>query len=158
MHLRFDPQRAHLDTDEHPSDATRAYVLFRCLETPEAGYGKLATLLRTTWRQALAGVGTERPDGDTAWLDRLADAIWAMLTAHVPAARYTASGWQQATALGRRLHLPAWRDGAGALSTRDVLNGAWLCRLDYGERHVPTLSRRAFDLCRELVSHRAAPA
>ena len=121
--LRFDLSRADRDDDSHPSPADRAYAILRTLEwmdqPPGRPFAGLIQMLRQVWPppnpQACVAIDTYLDD----WLH-------PMLDSNFPLVRY--GTWPRAMALARELSAP--EQPPTGVSLRDLMNAAWLARLE----------------------------
>jgi hypothetical protein len=146
VHLRFEPIGANADSTQHPSDSRRVYLQLALLDAMGADYAKVRKKLASMWADNLEGAGVSPMSGSDPWLDKIADRLSKLFQTLVPKARLDTSDWRRAVALGQRLLASNYKDDAESLTTRDILNGAWLCRLDHAEAEAPTISARARDL------------
>lgn len=178
--LRFNPLAAGLDQDESPGDARRAHVVFTMLErmNGEAGvadpYGGVVESLREYWGAILKGAGQpdKLEDPEAERLKKLVDGIWDQFGEWLyPTAKYPAggdSGWLVAekwyrTWLGqlKEGHPLDIEDVSGRNALRDVLNAAWLCRLEYLDQpqetaNIEKFAEAAQKLCEAIIEERSA--
>jgi hypothetical protein len=148
IHLRFEPMHAYEDLREHPSDGRRVYLQLKLLGALGPEYVKVRDKLSSMWQDNLAGAGATAMPGSDPWLDRIAARLGKLFQTLAPKAKLETDNWRTAVALSQRLLLPTWQDEAEWLTPRDILNGAWLCRLDRGEVDAPLISSRALELGR----------
>ncbi len=152
--LRFDP-RAGEGQENSPIDLDRARVVLRILGSMSqaagaiSGYAFAISYLSDRWDEAVrranpTGAATTRGGGSRdIYLDGLADRILRHFHRNLPAANYPhgnpRDGWQVAqrwaTIWGNELAKKARRLTAQLDATsdnlRDVMNAAWVCRLDH---------------------------
>lgn len=177
--LRFNPLDAYRDDDEHPADAKRAHVVLTMLQRMndaagmEEPYEGVKVRLSENWQEVLRRAG--QPDAqqalDAQRLEKLVDGIWPEFEHWLrPAAKYPhdekAYGWLVAEEWYR-----TWKDQLekGQLlniqdvsprnTLRDVLNAAWLCRLEYLDEpeHLDRTERieeAAHKLCAAIIAER----
>ena len=173
--LRFNPARAFVETDSTPADAKRTHLIFNILErmnqkakaaSSAAPYSRVLGRLRTEWERMLQQASpSESLDGDEkSYLDELADRIWKVLeggtlrssAAYTP--RGTYQGWNKATEwheewsrqLRERKELKV---SAGETNTlRDVLNAAWLCRIENEATFARDIDRAARATCEQIIA------
>lgn len=166
--LRFDPAAAYRDGQEHPSAAKRLYVMFRTLRKMDEAEGGLLTkpyqaitnYLEQVWQQnvAAASSGGQLDAPTCLELDDWQDRIYQLLASELPGdARY--NGWrraeQQAEVLRPSLAGGAVLAAAPGDSIADVLNAAWLCRLQYSGEDASNLrdiGRGARALCQQIAN------
>lgn len=166
--LRFDPGEAYKDGREHPSYAKRVYFILKALERMDEAEGMwqsyrgIIEYLRGLWQESLVAVRQpESLDQDTIvqlndWLEELYDVLLdTYLSPHV---RY--SGWHRAQRLS--IELMSDRGAARMLegddTLPDVLNAAWLCRIQHWDEDgyiVRRIGDKAVDLCREIIRRRS---
>ena len=150
---RFDPGQAYVDGNEHPSAAKRAYFILAALDKMNKAqitrpYGHIIERLKAAWGKDV--------DADTAgqlnvWLESLYLALnkksglcykgWAGASALIPAMMSTELP-PDALQLAK----------AGKAKIPDVLNAAWVCRLNYFEEsdRVYKIGENAMRLCHEI--------
>lgn len=146
--LRFDPTHAWEDDEDHPSDGARAYLQLKMLGEIRPEYAKVRSLLTDIWQDNLAGAGVSgMPDADQ-WLDPLLTQLVKLFGTLAPNAGITAEDWRRAIELADRLTtlgpLPA------GLTVRDVLNAAWVSRLN-ADANAAGAGTRALKIGRDLV-------
>jgi hypothetical protein len=155
--LHFEPARAYEDTREHPSDARRTYLLLTLLDLLSAEYVKIRRTLRTIWDDSLSAAGMEAMRDADDWLDRLARRLVDLFDALAPMAKFEVADWRRSVELSQRLGAPGWEPDASAITPRDILNAAWVCRLEHpGE--TTTIGARALELARRLSADAPTPA
>jgi hypothetical protein len=161
---RLNPGEAYVESSTHPSHAKRVHAILWVLSKmdQEAGglgrpYGALIDLLRNFWRESLQAAG--QPDGlpapEAALLEQRLDELYNLLKRTTSAKlAYQSDNWRRAEDLASIL-LPdkPWHPSAkyNEATLRDVLNAAWLSRLEQREQEpylVNEISRRALDLYR----------
>jgi hypothetical protein len=153
--LRFDPERAFVETDEHPSDDSRAYLLFRLLHELSPHYRKLAGALRATWQDGLTAAGRGESPAASAWLDRTAAKITDVLSAQLTEAAVQTEDWARASEIARTIATDEWDEDIPEVLLRDVLNGSWIARINEEESDLETISTRALELCRRAATRKA---
>ena len=152
--LRFDPVNADTDTDELPSDARRAFIVFETLKRmdQEGGGSELKPLytpvigeLERYWKEMLdrarsAGMLNNPAQAGQINEQQLFEGIWetlkppALLKEAQYPTRSNKEGWAKVLEWEEKL---AKRPVKGEITIlpsptdnlRDVLNAAWLCRL-----------------------------
>jgi hypothetical protein len=159
--LRFDPGAAYQDKASHPSDAKRLYLIFKMLEKMReedkqglmsAAYQPLINRLEEKWKESLAvqkGAPTLTEE-ETFSLDDLLEELFFLLKKRPEDLRY--KSWLETEKLAAQLRpsndLPVKVNDD--ITLPDVLNAAWLCRVQYWHEDVFVLRRieeRATDLC-----------
>ena len=143
---RFHPGQATEVSETHPSHAQRVALMTQVLEainlaTPGRPYTALLAHLVATWRANLAAAGqpVELDPLDRDPVAEAADTYLGILRDGVPDARY--AGMNDArraenVVMGRQATLPP------TVSIADVLNGAWLSRIDKPIVDVQSLAKR----------------
>jgi hypothetical protein len=171
VYLRFDPSEADRDWPFHPSMLKRIHVILRVLKTLDDDDGSdhrrirdVAEELGREWTAVLVGAkaGTSRLPHDLGnQLDVLTDVLTELLTTRLGRLpRY--DGWERAKQLQSNWGMDA-SVLAPDLQLWDVVNAAWLCRLEMPTQDLNALQNLgsgALDLCLGLMrnrhSHRAA--
>jgi hypothetical protein len=171
IRLRFDPSRAHDEDRDHPAESSRAQVVLATLERMTAcaqhdAWKNQLTALREQWSAALeAAAPPGAPPDALASLDDLVEQALVHFGRSLNEfTEYGMQGWYETAQLYER-----WREQAGnsqrpeALTIergkftepRDVLNAAWLMRL---ERPADTnrVADAAGRMCRQLLVSRPA--
>jgi len=172
IRLRFNPSRAYIEDCDHPAEASRAQVVLRTLERmpvfgADANWRAEVQALRTTWDEAIAAAMPEgAPPDDPAALDNLVkEALEHFELRLNPPALYSNVKWLEAQRLYQRWRDEAENAAAGAplgaepekLTTpRDVLNAAWLLRLERSD-DADRIERAAAAMCRTLLFNRRVP-
>ena len=143
---RFDPHEARTVSETHPSHLERVWFMRRLAseidgQAPGRPWSAILTYLADTWRINLstAGVPGDEDGIDTARLEEDALDFLAILRAGVPAAVYsgiTNARRSERIILGQHAALPP------EATIADVLNGAWLSRLDRPITDVAGLRKR----------------
>jgi hypothetical protein len=118
-------------------------------------YGALIDLFLNYWRQSLqvAGRPESLPAPEAALLEQMLDELYTLLKRTTsPKLVYRSDNWRRAEDLAGILlpHRP-WPPSAkyNEATRRDVLNAAWLSRLEHGEKEpylVNEIEHRAVDL------------
>jgi hypothetical protein len=153
--LRFEPARAYEDTTEHPSDGRRAYLLFTMLGLLSPDYGRITRVLRSIWDDNLACAGAPAMGAADDWLDRLARRLVDLFDTLAAKAKFDAADWRRSVELSQVLLMPGREQEVGAITPRDILNAAWVCRLDHpGE--TTKIGARALELARRLSAGAAS--
>jgi hypothetical protein len=138
--LRFNPLTAYVeDTYEHPADAKRAYIVFTVLnwmndrahETQP--YRGIIQTLEKEWNAALKQAGwseTQALQGQEQLEGWVASLKERKLMGEVAVA-YPVTSWDRAQGLQKQLlqNRDADFQVSGTYDLRDVLNAAWLCRI-----------------------------
>jgi hypothetical protein len=162
--LRFDPRRAYEEGETHPADAKRAYLISKTLEKMdeaeggiEPPYQAINEWLGKLWRRGLSAA--KKPESlDQAVIlpmDELLDELYSLMDSEIPAARY--KGWLRAQGLSEELRPD--KNGEPALNIADtlpdVLNAAWLCRINHGDGDkfsLREISDKAVALCHQIAT------
>lgn len=174
--LRFDPRTAHVDGPTHPASAKRVQVMLHILERMNdpavdatKPYGAILKILRTRWHSSMAASGGQDLTADVSGqVEKAARTLWEMLDATIRTKRYGGmAGVQQLkrhldqpgpARPGPALAAPASAIAAGA-ALMDVLNAAWLCRIDHwaDDRDlVPAIGANAWSMCDAIVAQTSA--
>jgi hypothetical protein len=156
--LRFDPERASVPTDEHPSSAARLSMMRATLvhmdgDQPAGDYQASLRWLDEGWSAVRAGQGGG-PGIDrraARALEPTVDWLYGMLSDGLAAVR--CRGLSAAWTLGK--HLDGGRLPAGA-DIRDVVNAAWLRRCgSWRDREaVEAIGERALRACLVLAAEK----
>jgi hypothetical protein len=156
--LRFNPYRSMQDTLTHPSAARRVHVILGALGRLNRADGDLLpyegiiNVLRSTWADSLDAVGRSKPldEGTIAQLELWTDELYERLDDNTPpGVRYV--GWSQAMQLVPSLVRGSDDKLPGVMRVEDVLNAAWICRLQSWEEFASVgeeIGDRAFQLCK----------
>ena len=160
--LKFDPESASADEFVHPRDVNRAFMIFETLREmqrsgpPAERFDTFLDPLERVWNQSLAAAGTSPPDGDTAaLLKKKVEKLFKLLESHLPASRY--SSLTVARALKSDLGAGGPSQSPLTASFSDLLNAAWLRRLEIGETKpelVEELGSRAMSACQAVIKPR----
>jgi hypothetical protein len=158
--LRFDPTSSA--GAEHPADTERVWLMLRTLElmdetgTPPSPFTGIAHRLRDEWRVTEKSVGARQHlDARVeSALEERVSALFGLLSEHMPTVRYD-SGWQAQRLLDRfRANAEVDTRALDALCIPDVLNAAWLRRMDE-ECFMPgfalAIDQRSLEICSLLV-------
>jgi hypothetical protein len=164
--LHFDPGTADRDGREHPADAKRAHFILQALDKmdktdvarPQLG---IIEHLRTLWRQSLEAVGKPEPLAPEiiGQLNNRLDELYVrVVDRRLAGVRYT--GWSQASLLSAELlsdkgAAQVLADFDSKITLPDVLNAAWLCRIQHWDRDIQ-ISEKALNLCLEIVRSKRA--
>jgi hypothetical protein len=168
--LRFDPANAHRDGQAHPSDAKRVYLILDMLDSMDKSsmmspFGAIIERLRDAWAGQLnsAGIAAQLDAATIAELDALRAELHELMKVHMaPRLQYTEDAWARArvraTQFDRDLEERVPSQPLSGETIVDVLNGAWLCRLERKlvSPHVDTLGEMALDVCLRMVDARRA--
>ena len=161
---RLNPGEAYVESPTHPSHAKRVHTILWVLTKMDQEavglvrpYGALIDLLRNFWRQSLQAAGRPEslPAPEAALLEQRLDELYTLLKRTTsPKLGYRSDNWRRAEDLAGIL-LPdrPWPPSAkyNEATRRDVLNAAWLSRLEQREHEpylVNEIGRRALDLYR----------
>jgi hypothetical protein len=140
--LRFNPPSAYEDKKEHPADAKRAYVIFKMLEwmneSKNEQYEGIIKILKDEWSDALKQakqqdkLKAEDENNLNKWIDSLKE---KKLVEYISSVRYPHTSWARAELLKKQLLDVLQKkqnniEVSGTYDLRDVLNAAWLCRID----------------------------
>lgn len=176
--LRFDPFCADHEQPDTPSDAARAFLVLYMLERLNESEKKkpyIAAIkrLRDSWKRnvGLAGSTAELDPAEQEKLKKLADALWEFLEDQMrPTAKYPLSrgdeGWMTAQKFAEQLTDPENKLIAvfNTSKLRDVLNAAWIGRLELTERiadgsseqkisrDLAELAENVKDLCEKIIT------
>lgn len=162
--LRFDPVKADIDGDTHPRASMRAHLILTMLEQmnaagrPAGAWTGLIKNLRAWWQANLAAAKPHRasPSEDMMFLlESLAEELHTRLLQRLPNVRY--NGWACANRLRAAL-LPggASRSLERNTTLADVLNAAWLCRINTQNNafdEIDAIGEEARRRCLEIVAH-----
>lgn len=168
IRLRLDPSRAYSEDAKRPAEASRAHVVLATLRRMDArgdgDWKRQVTALGEQWDGSLAAARpTGSPPDSPAALDELVDeAVTHFGEALNLTAQYDAGAWNLAKGLYQRWRDEAQRSDAAALSdepapdeqllgARDVLNAAWLMRLDR-PRDTTRIEQAATKMCRRILA------
>jgi hypothetical protein len=165
--LRFDPVGAHRNAGLHPAPATRVQLMLGVLARMDAEriglvpFGKRAEKLADLWHATLvdAGEAGSLASEDAELVGDLADELVGLLMRHRRAAAY--DSFDRAQGLSRTL---GDRRAAAATASgdriADVLNAAWLARIDAWESATRTdaIAVDAAALCRRIADSRREAA
>jgi hypothetical protein len=146
LFLRPDPGTIRADTRTHPSWSERFYLILETLGRIALHNGVTSQIVddvKGRWERIVAASpGNRQPD--VGRLTELMDFFYPLLDANLHGVRYTTFGraLQLAPALGHGDPLPA-------ATIPDILNAAWLARLDnLGDQHATArISRIAASAC-----------
>lgn len=168
--LRFDPTVPDSDGPTHPGHAKRAHLMARMLEKMDeaaasTSYRGVLRQLRQRWRESVAQAAAlddqhvaEIEASAAAAVDAVADEIWQLLKDTLSAQRY--AGMASAQALKPALGVSVAARTAGAMTVADVLNAAWLCRLDHWDDDrdtAVTIAAQAYELCQTIAGVKVGP-
>jgi hypothetical protein len=171
IRLRFDPSRAHDEDRDHPAESSRAHVVLSTLARMTASVQQDAwelqlTALREQWSAALqaAAPAGAPPDAEASLDDLVDEALVHFEKSLNDLTEFGMQGWYETAQLYERWRKQADNSPrADALTIergkftepRDVLNAAWLMRL---ERPADTnrVADAAGRMCRQLLVSRPA--
>lgn len=140
--LRLNPAAdPHQGYFTHPSDAMRAYAILRVLERMDEPkrlgqeFGGVIALLRERWQECSADAGRTGAQVDPANKQRIEQwlkILYALISKNYARAEYP--GWSDAKVMAAKLTRGQEPADAGmkpgdADRIADVLNAAWICRL-----------------------------
>jgi hypothetical protein len=168
--LRLNPSEARKDTLTHPSAAQRVHSVLWTLDemdklqpTPQQRpFQHVAELLRKEWRDSLreAGMPEMLGDAEASLVDQRMAELRDMLVGTTPPELMLGSaGWFRGAAVAARIVNDS-SDAAlpNGVTRRDVLNAAWLARLDARDQSQFALSHvaaRALNEYREIAPRSA---
>jgi hypothetical protein len=172
IRLRFDASRAYVETPDRPAESSRAEVVLATLEHMDAHARDLAwqaqvKALREEWTTALAAARPEgtAPDAVAALKELVEEALEHFEEKLNMTAQYSESAWVEAAKLYGSWREEATNSNSSAalsvmsgklLTARDVLNAAWLLRLERPQ-DTDRIERAAADTCRELLVPQRRP-
>jgi hypothetical protein len=174
IRLRFDPSRAHAEDYDHPAESSRAHVVLATLTQMSAcadqgAWKNQLTALREQWSAALlaARPAGEPPDAPESLDELVKEALVHFGRSLNEYTEYKMQGWAEAAQLYERWRGQAEKsESRDALTIergrftapRDVLNAAWLMRLDdpADRRRVDRVADAAGRMCRDLLVSRPA--
>jgi hypothetical protein len=167
--LRLNPVDAYGDSATHPSHAKRVHSILWMLGRMNQSapalldlYGELIRLLRELWKQSLVDVGQpgDLPNAEIALLQDQLNDLYALLTTTTPTElAYGTSDWQRSQGIASGLLSNLWSPGNysnAEVSRRDVLNAAWLSRLQLSDPNqhytvdLGDVSSRALEIYRNI--------
>lgn len=160
IRTRFNPAFAYVDDYEHPAAAKRVYLILGTLERMNraAGlaspYTNIIDVLRRTWNDLVTGAAEpgELEPAAVAALDQRLEALYTMLDRYMRLMRYDgfARVHDLATELLPSASLPSV---SGKTGIADVLNAAWLCRIQSDDSSIlPAVTERALQACNDIVA------
>ena len=127
LHLRFSPASADQETDDHPSYASRAFLILKVLKRMEKkspAYETIHQNAQNYWRAAVQAAGKQTMEENDD-LDDIARGLYRFLTDLAPRAEY--KRWPRAQTVSAQLGSNQALDNETKLA--DVLNAAWIKRL-----------------------------
>jgi len=168
--LKFNPTTADRDSDEHPGDAKRAYLVFTMLRKMNDEddvlnpYANVVTVLTKIWEDMLERAGQREPlqASDKGCLEELVKKAWGLFAAEAlrgdakypynnpdrgwTIAKKWKERWSEQLNNGESLSI----EKVGQFNTlRDVLNAAWLCRLEH-EDNITKIEEAARALWKQI--------
>jgi hypothetical protein len=158
--LRFDPSQPAAERDgKHPSDAKRVYILLSTLQKLDKEKelaGRLSPsieLLRRYWRDCCVSAGeganAEPLKADQTLIYGYLAMFYDLLKQSAPLIRYRS--WSSVAQLQELLKNPP-AGGVAEFKITDLLNAAWLCRVQDPES-AGTIDASFVKLCRERLDH-----
>ncbi len=153
IRLRFDPRRAYVEHPRHPCDADRVWFVLRALEKINEGhYQAVVDHLRDIWRHSVSAAGwsdSDRTSRERPWLsDTLEEMRHALGRNLHRNARYR--GWDRAITLRHPLLASGRPTAVADCTLADLLNAAWLARLEREEETV-RVGEKALDLALRII-------
>ena len=155
--LRFDPANPNQEF-RHPSDAKRVCAMLEALgkmneaEENERPYSLILEELDRVWQASVEAAGaTLEADRTTALKEARFDEIYGLLEDATPAAKY--SSLARADRLREEFD-PQKRDKPQVRpddTIPDVLNAAWLSRVEFGDTSAETIGKKALAACLQVV-------
>jgi hypothetical protein len=179
IHLRLEPGPDNPDsgdvgestgddekrTQSPVSDPERAYVVFRMLRLMDAGeiYAQVVGELEGRWRAALRQVGADYTLSSEAEarLDKWTTYMWDFLSQKPSSVMYrpvryeAATQWELLIDLAKPDKLAQWQLKPGEEDVRDILNVAWLQRLQEDSPAPRELAKAALKLWRRDLDGRS---
>ena len=164
--LRFNPLLAYVEGDKNAADANRALVVFTLLDwmkSISSEYTFIINTLKEEWSTALQQaepLGTLETQNENPWEDWVRD-ITRILKSQAKGIQYSPEGWSRAKKLGDQLLNAEIKEiSLGTADMRDVLNAAWLCRIENQNqvRNIGEEQRQAEAIARVVLDlwHRIA--
>jgi len=164
--LRFDPIEAYQDKKEHPAYAKRFYLIRRTLEKMNLGpYQGIVAHLDIIWRQSLKALGLREHLAQeiASQLDELLEMLYDLVITELPTIQY--KDLSRAYRLSRKLLIDAEtaniveaaRIAAPEHTLVDILNAAWICRVeieDQDDKLLLQIGERAVKLCEEIIDRK----
>lgn len=162
--LRFDPIKAFEDTKEHPGHAKRFYVIRKTLEKMNLGpYQGIVTHLDRIWQQSLRAVGLREQlaQENALQLDNKFDILYDLVITELATIQYKSV--PRAYRLSRILSttdaeteqiVQAASKQEPEHTLVDILNAAWICRIEIDDRdskRLPQIGKIAVRLCEEII-------
>jgi hypothetical protein len=166
--LRFNPRRAYEDGSRHPAPARRVHAMTATLDRMDRAQGgvfhpyrDVTDYLRDTWQRALAAAGEpkELPADDADAVSRRTADLYEILDAETPALAYRVGA--QALIDRLRPHAAGDREPDDDDKIADVVNAAWMARIDDIERGLSSADRlrdigdAAFLMCEQIANRKA---
>jgi hypothetical protein len=154
---------------DRPADDVRAHVILAMLKQMQTKYGALSPMyddvcqqLAFAWNAAKeqAGAAGDEPAqvaDDIARANILVTALWNVLEKNV-SAPMTLEAWAQVNHLKKDLLAGSSSDLPPGIELRQVLNAAWLARVDPQPDPTIDLTKAAEDLARKTIRSQAKPA
>ena len=165
---RFDPRTAHDDRGpRHPSSAKRVELMMRTLQkmNQEAGlaspYAGILGELRRSWEAMLVAAQQHVTLDDAAAVElgQVFPEFYDLLAKYMRVLRY--AGMNRAQQLKPLLADGHEPEPGGDVTIADVVNAAWLSRIDHwgeGPSVVATIADTASRLCHRILERRVAEA
>jgi len=154
---------------DRPADDVRAHVILAMLKQMQTKYGALSPMyddvcqqLAVAWNAAKeqAGAAGDQPAhvaDDIPRADILVTALWKVLEKNV-SAPMTLEAWAQVNHLKKDLLAGSSSDLPPGIELRQVLNAAWLARVDPQRDPKMDLTNAAEDLARKTIRSQAKAA
>jgi hypothetical protein len=178
--LEFDPRQAHASRSGHPSDAERSHFILQALRMMQQGdrikpYSWIINRLHVAWLASMGAAGClesltqeqkQRLDGRLEKMYEVIDDPGRQLAG----AHYEIRSWNRATSLSNallrlsrdvtslddRVINDILRNPLGGHEDRvflpDVLNAAWICRLQNESLSPDDISQGALRMCHKLIN------
>jgi len=169
--LRFNPLTAYQEKGTYPPDALRAQIVLSMLtkmlekeRNRNPPYGEIVDNLKDSWNSALVQAKGELPETlnlKQEKVDQWADHLFKALVKEYSKGMYKGELWNNtAVALKRLLASEDKKDVSELLNGneawRDVLNAAWLCRIDNVDES-STIARAAEELWQLIQARKKQP-
>lgn len=167
--LRFNPLMAYQEKGVYPPEALRANVVLSTLtkmlekeRNKNPPYGETVVKLKAAWESALVQAKGEPPENlkqEQEKVDQWADHLFRALVKDYTKGMYKGELWNNtAAALTRLLRSEnASELLKGTEEWRDVLNAAWLCRIDNVDKS-PEIARKANELWQLIQTKKKSPS
>jgi hypothetical protein len=161
--LRFSPVNAYAESKTHPSNAQRVWWMLETLAAMDESdggepiLGPLAGKIRAGWTEALKASGQAEalPDAEVARLRPWLLDLYDLVNSRVPVVRYRSLSFLRAQQIQQALRnsqTPLLRDED---EIPDVLNAAWLYRLQAPSLNTyefDGIAEKAFVMCEQIAN------